>query len=69
MQSMSGSLPVCRSLPGRCGCTLVDIYTDIGITPENLATYMGDRILHPNYAGMDLITQCFIEALRKNYLN
>lgn len=50
------------------GCTLVDIYTGTGITPDNLSTYMGDKTLHPNYAGMDLITQCFVEALRANYL-
>jgi len=50
------------------GCTLVDIYTETGITAENLATYMGDKVLHPNYAGMDLITQCFMDALCENYL-
>ena len=50
------------------GCTLVDLYNDTGITPENLATYMGDRVLHPNYAGMDLITDCFMDAMRANYV-
>ena len=50
------------------GCTLVDLYNDTGITPENLSTYMGDRVLHPNYAGMDLVTDCFLEALRTNYV-
>lgn len=50
------------------GCTLVDLYNDTGITPENLSTYMGDRALHPNYAGMDLITGCFLDALLENYV-
>lgn len=50
------------------GCTLVDLYNDTGITPENLSTYMGDRVLHPNYAGMDLITDCFLDALLENYV-
>ena len=50
------------------GCTLVDLYNGTGITPENLATYMGDKVLHPNYAGMDRITQCFMDALCGNYL-
>lgn len=52
----------------RHGCTLVDLYNDTGITPDNLSTYMGDRVLHPNYAGMDLITDCFMDALLANYV-
>lgn len=49
------------------GCTLVDIYTGTGITATNLKNFMGDGNLHPNCAGMDLITDCFLEALEKNY--
>jgi hypothetical protein len=59
---------VIKEIAEAYGCTLVDIYTDTGITPQNLATYMGDRTLHPNYAGMDLITKCFIDALVNKYL-
>ena len=59
---------IIREIAEKYGCTLVDIYTDTGITPENLATYMGDKVLHPNYAGMDLITNCFLDALRTNYV-
>jgi hypothetical protein len=29
---------------------------------------MGDKALHPNYAGMDRITDCFMTALRANYV-
>lgn len=59
---------IIREIAEKYGCTLVDIYTDTGITPENLSTYMGDRVLHPNYAGMDLITDCFLDALLENYV-
>ena len=52
----------------RYGCSLVDLYNDTGITPENLASYMGDQVLHPNYAGMDLITDCFLATLKANYV-
>lgn len=59
---------IIRETAEKFGCTLVDIYTDTGITPENLATYMGDKVLHPNYAGMDLITDSFLEVLLRNYV-
>ena len=49
------------------GCTLVDLYNDTGINADNLANFMGDKNLHPNYIGMDRITDCFINALRRNY--
>ena len=59
---------IIREIAEKYGCTLVDIYTDTGITPANLSTYMGDKVLHPNYAGMDLITDCFLDALLENYV-
>ena len=59
---------VIRSMAEKYDCTLVDLYKDTGINKNNLATYMGDRNLHPNYAGMDKITQCFMDALVKNYI-
>ena len=45
-------------------CNIVDLYADSGITWENYAEYTGDG-LHPNAAGMDLITDCFVRALKK----
>ena len=56
------------SVADNYGCTLVDLYNDSGITKENMPSYMGDGNLHPNYAGMDLITDAFIEALAEKYL-
>ena len=50
------------------GCGFVDLYNKSGITAENFADYMADGDLHPNYDGMDLITQCFIDALMKKYV-
>lgn len=59
---------VIRNIAAKYGCTLVDIYNDTGINKDNLASYMGDGNLHPNYLGMDKITDCFIDALMKNYV-
>lgn len=53
------------------GCTVVDLYTNSGITGENCSSYMGDTngwALHPNQAGMDKMTDCFWNALYENYV-
>lgn len=50
------------------GCTLVDLYNDSGINKTTMESYMGDKNLHPNYAGMDLITDTFIDVLAEKYL-
>ena len=50
------------------GCTLVDLYNDSGISKTTMSTYMGDGNLHPNYAGMDLITDCFLDVLLEEYV-
>lgn len=51
---------------------LVDLYKDSGITIDNISMYdteaVGDR-LHPNAAGMRLIKNTFINALKEQYLN
>ncbi len=52
----------------RTGCTLVDLYQDSGINKETFASNMCDATLHPNYAGMDRITQCFINVLADKYV-
>ncbi len=59
---------VIGDIAAKYGCTLVDLYNDTGITKDNLATYMGDGNLRPNYLGMDRITQCFMDALMKKYV-
>lgn len=48
---------------------LVDYYVDSGITFDNHTDYMGDVGLHPNQLGMDKITEAFINALTKKYVN
>ena len=50
------------------GCNLIDLYNDTGINKDNLETYMGDKRLHPNYMGMDKITDCVMKALTENYV-
>ena len=48
------------------GCTYVDLYNETGINASNLYTYMGQgNGLHPNQNGMDLITECVVEAMTK----
>lgn len=59
---------VIKNIANKYGCTLVDIYNDTGINKDNLATYMCDSTLHPNYLGMDKITECFMNALIRNYI-
>lgn len=60
---------VIREAASDYGCTVVDLYYDSGITKDNCATYMGDsQALHPNPSGMDLITDCFVNALVENYV-
>ncbi|MBQ8762318.1 MAG: hypothetical protein IJZ26_03325 [Clostridia bacterium] len=52
------------------GCNVVDLYADSGITYDNCSDYMGDGsgALHPNPAGMDLITECFKKVLLEKYV-
>ena len=44
-------------------CTFVDLYRDAGINSSNVANYMVDGFLHPNYAGMDKISECLVNAM------
>ena len=46
---------------------VVDLYKGTGITYQNVAEHMGDRTLHPNYKGMDAITECVLFALGETY--
>ncbi len=59
---------VIESVADTYGCTYVDVRNNAGITPSNYTNYMAadeTEKLHPNSAGMDLITDCVIEAMRK----
>ena len=44
-------------------CTFVDLYRTSGITSANVADHMVDGFLHPNYQGMDKITDCLVNAM------
>lgn len=54
-------------IAGEFGCTVVDLYNDSGINIINSGGYMYDY-LHPNAKGMDLVTECFLDALYNNYV-
>ncbi len=45
-------------------CNVVDFYSDSGITWSNYTKYTIDK-LHPNAAGMDKLTECLVEAIKK----
>lgn len=59
---------IIKDVATKYGCTVVDLYNDSGITPETMAANMADGDLHPNYNGMDKITDCFIRTLIKQYV-
>ena len=56
-----------REIAGLKGCYVVDLYADSGINWDNYSEYTIDGT-HPNQAGMDLITECFIRAIRNAYV-
>lgn len=48
--------------------SVVDLYNGTGITWKNVKDHMADGTLHPNYLGMDMITECILAALGENYV-
>ncbi|MBQ3074476.1 MAG: SGNH/GDSL hydrolase family protein [Clostridia bacterium] len=48
--------------------SVVDLYNGTGITWKNVQEHMADGSLHPNYKGMDMITECVLSALAENYV-
>ena len=58
---------VIREVAGSKGLTLVDLAKDSGINEYNYLTYTIDGT-HPNKLGMDLITDCLIDALYDKYV-
>ena len=57
-----------RTLAGRYGAIVVDLYADSAITadPASLSLYYVDGQVHPSAQGMEAIADCFIAALKKN---
>lgn len=47
--------------------TVVDLYNGTGITWKNLAEHMCDKVLHPNYQGMDVMAECILSAMAENH--
>ncbi len=48
--------------------SLVEFFDGTGITWKNVAEHMGDQVLHPNYKGMDVMTECVLASLAENYI-
>lgn len=48
--------------------TVVDLYNGTGITWQNLAEHMCDKVLHPNYQGMDVMAECILSAMAENHV-
>ncbi len=57
-----------KAIATELGCTVVDIAGEHGINQTNYSTYMCDGDLHPNYLGMDLMTERFVEAITEKYV-
>lgn len=58
-----------RSVAEKYGCTVVDLYSDSGITVDNMSNYTNaSDCLHPNMAGMDKMTECFWNVLYNRYV-
>lgn len=57
---------IIRAVAEHYGLPVVDIYNDSGINSDTATTYTIDRC-HPNAVGMDLITECFINAMIQYY--
>ena len=53
-----------KSIATENSCTVVDFYTASGITWDNYTSYTIDN-LHPNAAGMDKLTECIVNTIRK----
>jgi hypothetical protein len=67
---LNGINDVIRNIADYFNVGLVDIHNDSGIA-DSLSTYMGStagRYLHPNQAGMDLITNTFVNKLKEKYV-
>lgn len=59
-----------REIANDKGVTVIDLYADSGITRANYLQYVIDQgtlCVHPNEAGMDLITDTVVKALTEFY--
>ena len=57
-----------KTIATKYSCVVVD-YANSGVNSSNLSTYMQDAsLLHPNAQGMDVISDCFWNALYETYV-
>ena len=57
-----------KTIATKYSCVVVD-YANSGVNSSNLSTYMQDSgLLHPNAQGMDVISDCFWNALYETYV-
>lgn len=59
---------IIKDIAEKYKCKVVNLYENSGITSSNYATYMADGSIHPNSAGMDIITNCFWNVLYETYI-
>lgn len=59
---------IISDLAAKYEASVVDLYNGTGIVWKNMKEHMADGSLHPNYKGMDMITECVLSALAENYL-
>lgn len=59
---------IIKDVATQYNCTLVNLYNDTGINASNASSYMIDGQDFPNSLCMDLITKCFLDSLKKNYV-
>lgn len=60
---------VVRNIASHYGLTVVDLYQNGELTTDNYTEYYGDKLIHPNEKGMDVITEVFVRALEQKYLD
>lgn len=58
---------VIKQIANAFDCNIVDFYNKTPINASNLASYMEDRVLHPNANGMNEMYKCIKSALEANY--
>jgi len=55
-----------KKVAEKMGCAFVDLQSPISSDPEDFDIYMGDKRVHPNDLGMDVITKAVMGAMFDN---
>ncbi len=67
-ENMENYNAVISDLARQYQATFIDLHNGTGITRRNVAAHMADGSLHPNYKGMDRISECVLSAFAENYI-